>query len=245
MPRRLAFLALVAFCGLLGTQGMAEVLPQHGAGLAERGLLVLFGILFAWISAGFWTGVMGAGVMLFGHGRSPLMRARMETLRVYGAALAPMSAWQVLQGIETLPLRMERHCANALAVARFLQAHRQVSWVQYPGLPDHPDHALVARQMRAFDGVPGASGLLAFGVKGGLAAGVRFIEAAQMMSHLANIGDTRTLVIHPASTTHRQLDEAQQRAAGVEQDMVRISVGLEHIDDILWDIDQALAASAG
>jgi O-acetylhomoserine (thiol)-lyase len=173
------------------------------------------------------------------------MRARMETLRVYGAALAPMSAWQVLQGVETLPLRMERHCANALAVARFLQAHGQVGWVQYPGLPEHPDHALVGRQMRAFNGVPGASGLLAFGVKGGLAAGVRFIEAAQMMSHLANIGDTRTLVIHPASTTHRQLDAAQQRAAGVGQDMVRISVGLEHIDDILWDIDQALAVAAG
>jgi len=172
------------------------------------------------------------------------MRARMETLRVYGAALAPTSAWQILQGVETLPLRMERHCRNALAVARFLQADRRVGWVNYPGLPEHPDHALVARQMRSVDGVPGASGLLAFGVRGGLAAGVRFIEAAQMMSHLANIGDTRTLVIHPASTTHRQLDEAQQLAAGVAPDMVRISVGLEHVDDILWDIDQALAASA-
>jgi len=172
------------------------------------------------------------------------MRARMETLRVYGAALAPTSAWQILQGVETLPLRMERHCRNALAVARFLQADRRVGWVNYPGLPEHPDHALVARQMRSVDGVPGASGLLAFGVRGGIAAGVRFIEAAQMMSHLANIGDTRTLVIHPASTTHRQLDEAQQLAAGVAPDMVRISVGLEHVDDILWDIDQALAASA-
>jgi len=171
------------------------------------------------------------------------MRARMETLRVYGAALAPTSAWQVLQGIETLPLRMERHCANALAVARFLAAHPRVGWVNYPGLPEHPDHDLVARQMRPVNGTPGASGLLAFGVKGGLAAGVRFIEAAQLMSHLANIGDTRTLVIHPASTTHRQLDEAQQQAAGVAQDMVRISVGLEHVDDVLWDIDQALAAS--
>ncbi|HEV7577236.1 MAG TPA: O-acetylhomoserine aminocarboxypropyltransferase/cysteine synthase family protein [Caldimonas sp.] len=171
------------------------------------------------------------------------MRARTETLRVYGAALAPTSAWQILQGIETLPLRMERHCANALAVARFLQSHPRVGWVNYPGLPEHPDHALVARQMRSIGGVPGASGLLAFGVKGGRAAGVRFIEAAQLMSHLANIGDTRTLVIHPASTTHRQLDEAQQLAAGVPQDMVRISVGLEHVDDILWDIDQALAAS--
>jgi O-acetylhomoserine (thiol)-lyase len=171
------------------------------------------------------------------------MRARMETLRVWGAALAPTSAWQILQGIETLPLRMERHCTNALAVARFLQSHPSVGWVNYPGLAEHPQHGLVARQMRAVAGAPGASGLLAFGVRGGFDAGIRFIEAAQLMSHLANIGDTRTLVIHPASTTHRQLDEAQQRAAGVGQDMVRLSVGLEHIDDLLWDIDQALTAT--
>ncbi len=166
------------------------------------------------------------------------MRARMETLRVWGATLSPMSAWQILQGVETLPLRMERHCSNALAVAKFLQQHPRVSWVSYPGLPEHAQHALTMRQMK------GASGLLAFGVKGGLDAGVRFIEAAQFMSHLANIGDTRTLIIHPASTTHRQLDEAQQIAAGVLPDMVRISVGLEHIDDILWDIDQALAQAS-
>ena len=172
------------------------------------------------------------------------MRARMETLRVYGAALSPMSAWLILQGVETLPLRMERHCSNALAVAKFLQDHRQVSWVNYPGLPDHPQHALVQRQMRHLGGVPGASGLLAFGVKGGLAPGVRFIESARFMSHLVNIGDTRTLISHPASTTHRQLSEDQQRAAGVLPDMIRISVGLEHIDDILWDIDQALTAAA-
>jgi O-acetylhomoserine (thiol)-lyase len=166
------------------------------------------------------------------------MRCRMETQRVYGAALAPMSAWQILQGIETLPLRMERHCSNALAVAQFLKGDSRVAWVNYPGLEDHPQHALMKRQMR------GASGLLAFGVKGGADCGVRFIEAAQFMSHLVNIGDTRTLINHPASTTHRQLDEAQQRAAGVLPDMVRISVGLEHVDDILWDIDQALAAAA-
>ncbi len=166
------------------------------------------------------------------------MRARMETLRVYGAALSPMSAWQILQGVETLPLRMERHCRNALAVAQFLQTHPQVAWVNYPGLPDHPQHALLQRQMR------GASGLLAFGVKGGIAPGVKFIESARFMSHLVNIGDTRTLISHPASTTHRQLDEAQQRSAGVLPDMVRISVGLEHVDDILWDMDQALAAAA-
>ena len=170
------------------------------------------------------------------------MRARMETLRVYGAALSPMSAWQILQGVETLPLRMERHCSNALKVAQFLQTHPRVSWVNYPGLPGHPQHALVQRQMRTVGGVPGASGLLAFGVQGGVQAGVRFIESAQFMSHLANIGDTRTLIIHPASTTHRQLEPDQQIAAGVLPDMVRLSVGLEHIDDILWDLDQALTA---
>jgi O-acetylhomoserine (thiol)-lyase len=163
------------------------------------------------------------------------MRCRMESLRVFGAALAPTSAWQLLQGIETLPLRMERHCSNALAVAKFLQGHPQVAWVSYPGLLEHPQHELMRRQMR------GASGLLAFGVKGGPSAGVRFIESVQFLSHLVNIGDTKTLVSHPASTTHRQLDAAQQRAAGVLPDMVRISVGLEHIDDILWDLDSALA----
>ena len=166
------------------------------------------------------------------------MRCRMETLRVFGAALSPTSAWQILQGVETLPLRMRAHCANALAVAQFLQSHKAVSWVNYPGLADHPQHDLLTRQMT------GASGLLAFGVKGGVANGVRFIESAQFMSHLVNIGDTRTLISHPASTTHRQLDDAQQIAAGVLPDMVRISVGLEHIDDILWDIDQALAAAS-
>jgi O-acetylhomoserine (thiol)-lyase len=179
------------------------------------------------------------------------MRCRMETLRVHGAALSPMSAWQILQGVETLHLRMERHGANALAVARFLQSDPRVAWVSYPGLPSHPQHALLQRQMR------GASGLLAFGVATdvtgpaddtaaqaqALQRGVRFIESAQFMSHLVNIGDTRTLISHPASTTHRQLDAAQQRAAGVRPDMVRISVGLEHIDDILWDIDQALTVA--
>jgi O-acetylhomoserine (thiol)-lyase len=165
------------------------------------------------------------------------MRCRMESLRVFGAALSPMSAWQILQGVETLPLRMSKHCENALAVARFLQDHPRVAWVNYPGLPDHPQHDLLMRQMR------GASGLLAFGVKGGLSQGVKFIESAQFMSHLVNIGDTRTLISHPASPTHRQLDDAQQLAAGVPPDMIRISVGLEHVDDILWDLDQALAAT--
>ena len=123
-------------------------------------------------------------------------------------------------------------------MAEFLRADRRVGWVNYPGLPEHPQHALMRRQMR------GASGLLAFGVHGGIERGVKFIESAQFMSHLVNIGDTRTLISHPASTTHRQLDAAQQLAAGVLPDMVRISVGLEEIDDILWDLDQALAAAA-
>ena len=154
------------------------------------------------------------------------MRCRMENLRVYGASLSATNAWQILQGVETLPLRMERHCANAMAVAQFLKHDARIAWVNYPGLDDHPQHALMKKQMR------GASGLLAFGVKGGLDQGVKFIESAKFMSHLVNIGDTRTLISHPASTTHRQLDEAQQLAAGVGPDMIRISVGLEHIDDI-------------
>src|SRR5574337_2123792 len=170
------------------------------------------------------------------------MRCRFEHLRVHGAALAPLAAWQVLQGIETLPLRMREHSRNALAVARFLQQHPAVRWVNYPGLPEHPQHALARRQMRSVDDAPAASGLLAFGVEGGAERGVAFIESVRLASHLVNIGDTRTLVSHPASTTHRQLDQAQQRAAGVLPDMIRISVGLEHIDDIVWDIDQALAA---
>jgi O-acetylhomoserine (thiol)-lyase len=166
------------------------------------------------------------------------MRCRLECLRVYGASLSPMSAWQILQGVETLPLRMERHCSNAMAVAEFLKNDARVAWVNYPGLADHPQHELMKKQMR------GASGLLSFGVKGGLAQGVKFIESARFMSHLVNIGDTRTLISHPASTTHRQLSDTQQLAAGVGPDMIRISVGLEHIDDILWDIDQALNAAS-
>ncbi len=170
------------------------------------------------------------------------MRARMEVLRVYGSALSPFSAWQILQGVESLHVRMERHCTNARKVAQFLKDHPRVAWVNYPGMPEHPQYDLVHKQMRTVNGTPGASGLLAFGVKGGMDAGVRFIEAAQIMSHLANIGDTRTLIIHPASTTHRQLEAKQQLDAGVLPDMVRMSVGIEHIDDILWDIDQALSA---
>ena len=166
------------------------------------------------------------------------MRVRMETLRTFGPAISPFNAWMLVQGIETLHLRMERHCANALAVARHLAQHPQVSWVNYPGLETDKYHALAKRYLPK-----GASGLLNFGVKGGLKSGEKFIEAASFMSHLANIGDAKTLIIHPASTTHRQMSEEEQAKAGVTPDMIRVSVGLEDLEDILWDIDQALAAA--
>ena len=166
------------------------------------------------------------------------MKARMEVLRVFGPTLSPFNAWQLLQGIETLPVRMERHCANALAVAQFLESHPQVAWVNYPGLPSSRYHDLVKRYMPK-----GAGALLSFGIDGGSAAGVRFIEALQFISHLANIGDAKSLVIHPASTTHRQLSEQDQDKAGVPPDMVRLSIGLETLADIIWDIEQALVAA--
>jgi len=167
------------------------------------------------------------------------MKARMEVMRTFGPALSPLNAWLLLQGLESLHVRMERHCANALAVAKFLKDHPQVAWVNYPGLADSKYHPLAKKYLPK-----GASGLLNFGVKGGADAGVRFIEAAQFMSHLANIGDAKTLIIHPASTTHRQMGEEEQAKAGVTPDMIRMSVGIESIDDILWDIDQALSQAA-
>jgi O-acetylhomoserine (thiol)-lyase len=166
------------------------------------------------------------------------MKLRCEILRTFGAALSPFNSFLLIQGLETLPVRMDRHCANAMAVATFLRDHPRVPWVNYPGLPDNRYYALGQKYMPK-----GLSSILTFGVKGGHEAGVKFIEAAQFMSHLANVGDAKTLIIHPASTTHRQLSEEDQIAAGVTSDMIRISVGLESIDDILWDIDQALAKS--
>jgi O-acetylhomoserine (thiol)-lyase len=163
------------------------------------------------------------------------MKARMEILRVFGPTLSPFNAWLLLQGIETLPVRMDRHCENAMAVAKFLKAHPKVSWVSYPGLEDSPYHALAKRYMPK-----GYGALLAFGIQGGFDAGVKFIESLTFVSHLANIGDAKSLVIHPASTTHRQLSEEEQMKAGVPPDMVRLSIGLESIDDILWDLEKAL-----
>ena len=175
------------------------------------------------------------------------MKARMEVNRTFGAVLSPMNAWLILQGIETLHLRMQAHCRNARRVAECLRDHPLVAWVNYPGLADSPYHALAAKQFRQVDGLPGGSGILTFGIRADdpVRAGERFIDACEFLSHLANIGDAKTLVIHPASTTHRQLNENELKQAGVAPDMIRLSVGIEEVDDILWDLDQALRKAAG
>jgi O-acetylhomoserine (thiol)-lyase len=166
-------------------------------------------------------------------------RARVVPLRNMGAALSPMNAFQILMGIETLALRMDRICENALKVAQHLQSHPKVGWLNYAGLPDHADHALVQKYMGGR-----ASGLISFGIKGddSLAAGARFQDALQLFTRLVNIGDAKSLACHPATTTHRQLNPAELAKAGVKPDMVRLSIGIEHIDDLLSDLDQALAA---
>ena len=165
-----------------------------------------------------------------------IARARVVPLRNTGAAISPMNAFQILQGLETLPLRMERHCDNALKVAQYLQAHPKVHWVNYAGLSDHPQHELIERD---FGGR--ASGILSFGVQDGRAGGTRFIDALKLITRLVNIGDAKSLACHPATTTHRQLSPAELAKAGVSEDMVRLSVGIEHIDDIVADLEQALA----
>lgn len=166
------------------------------------------------------------------------MRARVRTLRDQGACLSPFNAFLILLGIETLSLRMARHSENALAVAQHLSTHPKVAWVLYPGLPSHPSYPMAQRYLPQ-----GASGLVGFGIKGGLEAGSRFINNLKLFSHLANIGDARSLAIHPASTTHQQLTEEEQRAGGVTPDFIRLSIGLETLSDILADLDQALAAT--
>jgi O-acetylhomoserine (thiol)-lyase len=166
------------------------------------------------------------------------LRMRLVPLRNLGSCNSPDNAWIALQGIETLGLRMERHSQNALAVARWLQAHPQVSWVRYPGLASDPSYALATKQFRN-----GYGGMVVFGVKGGKAAGQKFIESLRLFSHLANVGDAKSLAIHPATTTHSQLNPEQLIAAGVGEDLVRLSIGIEHIDDILEDLTQALAAA--
>ncbi len=175
---------------------------------------------------------------LAGAGLPPFaIKARVHVLRDIGACQSPFNSWQTLLGIETLNLRMDRHVQNAQAVAEFLEKHPKVSWVKYPGLKSHPDHERVKKYFPK-----GAGAILGFGVKGGLAAGKKFIESLQLFSHVANVGDARSLAIHPGSTTHSQLTEEQQITAGVSPDFVRLSIGLEDFEDIKWDLDQALKA---
>lgn len=167
-----------------------------------------------------------------------IMKVRVEALRDMGPALSPFNAFLFLQGLETLGVRMERHVANARAVAEFLAEHPGVAWVNYPSLPASPDHDLAQKYLPH-----GSGAIFTFGIKGGRAAGKKFIEAVQLFSHLANVGDAKSLVIHPASTTHAQMTEAEQLAGGVSPDMIRLSIGLEDVEDLLWDLDQALATA--
>jgi O-acetylhomoserine (thiol)-lyase len=165
-----------------------------------------------------------------------ILRMRLVPLRNLGACISPDNAWMFLQGLETLPLRMQRHCENAAEVARFLKEHSNVDWVRYPGLPDDPTYPVASRYLQN-----GFGGMVVFGIKGGLDAGRKFVDSLNLFSHLANVGDAKSLVIHPASTTHSQLSEEQQRAGGLTPDLVRLSIGLENIDDIKEDLDQAFA----
>ncbi|MEW6558858.1 MAG: aminotransferase class I/II-fold pyridoxal phosphate-dependent enzyme [Pseudomonadota bacterium] len=169
-----------------------------------------------------------------------IARARVVPLRNMGAALSPLNAFLILQGIETLPLRMDCICASTLHIAQHLQKHPRVAWVRYAGLVDHPDHDIAQRLMHGR-----ASGILSFGLKGGRQAGARFQDALQLFTRLVNIGDCKSLACHPATTTHRQLNAQELEAAGVSEDMVRLSIGIENVQDLIADLDQALAASGG
>lgn len=216
----------------------------HGTGL---GGVVVDGGTFDWTDPKFSlfnepdTSYHG---LRYAHDLGPLnpvafaLRLRLVPLRNLGGCISPDNCWLFLQGLETLSLRMERHGANALRVAEFLQAHPQVAWVRYPGLENDPGHA-AAREQFAGNGC-GYGGMVVFGIRGGVQEGARFIDSLKLVSHLANVGDAKSLAIHPASTTHSQLTEAQQRAGGITPDLIRLSVGIEHIDDILADMAQAL-----
>jgi O-acetylhomoserine (thiol)-lyase len=173
----------------------------------------------------------------FGANIAYIIKARVQLLRVTGAALSPFNAWLFVSGLESLAIRMERHSQNAQAVARFLTEHPKVSWVNYPGLPGHPAYKTASKYFR--EGLYGA--ILGFGVRGGSEAGSKLIENVKLFSHLANLGDSKSLIIHPASTTHSQLSEEEQATTGVTPDYVRLSVGLETVSDIIADLDQALA----
>ena len=165
-----------------------------------------------------------------------ILRMRLVPLRNLGACISPDNAWMFLQGLETLPLRMERHCENAVKVARYLKSHPGVVWVRYPGLEDDATYPVASKYLKK-----GFGGMVVFGIKGGFSAGSKFVENLQLFSHLANVGDAKSLVLHPSSTSHSQLNEAQQNASGLTPDLIRLSIGLEHVDDIIGDLEQAFA----
>ncbi|HNP87469.1 MAG TPA: homocysteine synthase [Kouleothrix sp.] len=213
-----------------------------GHGTSIGGLLVDSG-KFDWAASGRFPGLTQPDEsyhgLVYTQALGPLayiIKARVQLLRDIGAAISPFNAFLLLQGIETLPLRMERHSQNALAVAKYLQEHSKVAWVNYPGLPNHPTYELAKKLLPK-----GQSGILGFGIKGGRAAGATFINSLKLFSHLANIGDAKSLAIHPATTTHSQLTAEEQLITGVTDDYVRLSIGIETLDDIIADLDQALA----
>lgn len=222
------------------THSTTKFLGGHGTSI---GGMIVDGGNFDWRSGRFenfttpdpsYHGLVYAD--LLGAGLPPFaIKARVQVLRDLGASQAPFNSWQTLQGIETLSIRMDRHVQNTQAVAEFLEKHPKVSWVKYPGLKSHPDYARAQKYMPK-----GAGAILGFGIKGGLEEGKRLIDNLQLFSHLANVGDAKSLAIHPATTTHSQLTPAEQISAGVTPDFVRLSVGLEDVDDLLWDLGQAL-----
>jgi O-acetylhomoserine (thiol)-lyase len=230
-------------------ESLTKFLGGHGTSI---GGIIVDGGSFDWKASGKFPGFTEAdpsyhGLVYsdvftaenFGANIAYIIKARVQGLRDTGAALSPFNSFLFLQGIETLPLRMERHSQNAMAVARFLSEHPKVSWVNYPGLPGHPAYERAVKYHR--NGLFGA--ILGFGIKGGLEGGRRFIENTKLFSHLANVGDAKSLVIHPATTTHSQLDQDAQASTGVTADYVRLSVGLETLSDLIADLDQALAKS--
>ena len=219
-----------------------KFLGGHGVAI---GGIVVDGGRFDWVASGKFPTMTqpyaGYHGIAFAEEFGPaafIARARAEGLRDFGACMSPANAFYLLQGIETLPVRMARHVANAEAVARFLEHHAAVAWVKYPGLESHPDHAILRRQMPK-----GAGAIMSFGIKGGRKAGARLIERLKVFSHLANVGDAKSLVIHPASTTHQQMSPEDLAKAGVGEELVRLSIGLEDPTDLTDDLAQALAAS--
>ncbi len=222
------------------THSTTKFIGGHGTSI---GGVIVDGGNFDWTSGRFpnfttpdpsyhglvYADLLGAGLPPF------IIKARVQVLRDFGGCQSPFNSWQTIQGIETLSLRMERHVQNAQAVAEFLEKHPKVSWVLYPGLKSHPDHERAKKYLPK-----GAGSIFGFGIKGGVEAGKKFIESLQLFSHLANVGDAKSLAIHPATTTHSQLSAEEQVSAGVSPDFIRLSVGIEDIQDILWDLDQAL-----